>query len=66
MTALEGLHVTGEYRNRSMQHTCSRHAAWDPHRVCALTAVYPATGVSMPYNDTGSVPPPPHGDTGNV
>ena len=30
-TALEGLHVTGKYRDRSMQHTCSRHAAWDPH-----------------------------------
>ena len=25
-------HVTGKYRDRSMQHTCSRHAAWDPHR----------------------------------
>ena len=23
LTALEGLHVTGKYRNRSMQHTCS-------------------------------------------
>ena len=22
-----------KYRNRSMQHTCSRHAAWDPYRV---------------------------------
>ena len=31
VTALEGLHVTGKYRNRSMRHTCSRHAAWDPH-----------------------------------
>ena len=30
-TAPEGLHVTGEYMDRSMQHTCSRHAAWDPH-----------------------------------
>ena len=30
VTALEGLHVTGNYRYRSMQHTCSRHAAWDP------------------------------------
>ena len=27
VSALEGLHVTGKYRNRSMQHTCSRHAA---------------------------------------
>ena len=24
-------HVTEKYRDRSMQHTCSRHAAWDPH-----------------------------------
>ena len=31
VTALEGLHVTGKYRDGSMQHTCSRHAAWDPH-----------------------------------
>jgi len=31
VTALEGLHVTGKYRDRSMTHTCSRHAAWDPH-----------------------------------
>ena len=28
VTALVGLDVTGKYRNRSMQHTCSRHAAW--------------------------------------
>ena len=32
VAALEGLQVTGKYRDRSMQHTCSRHAAWDPHR----------------------------------
>ena len=24
VTALEGLHVIGKYRNRGMQHTCSR------------------------------------------
>ena len=24
--------MTGKYRDRSMQHTCSRHAAWEPHR----------------------------------
>ena len=35
MTALVGLHVTGEYKDKSMQHACSRHAAWDPHRSCA-------------------------------
>ena len=29
VTALEELHVTGRYRNISMQHTCSRHATWD-------------------------------------
>ena len=34
VTALEGLHVKGNYRNRSMQHTYSRHAAWDPHSGC--------------------------------
>ena len=33
VTALEGLHVTGKYRGIRMQHTCSRHAAWDPHRL---------------------------------
>ena len=29
VTALEGLHATGEYRDIRMQHTCSRHAAWN-------------------------------------
>ena len=29
VTALEGLHLTGKYRNRSMQHTCSRHAVYE-------------------------------------
>jgi len=24
---------TGKYRDSSMQHTCSRYAAWDPHKV---------------------------------
>ena len=33
VAALEGLHATGKYWNRSMLHTCSRHAAWDPHRL---------------------------------
>ena len=31
VTALQGLHVTGKYRDVIMQHTCSRHAAWDSH-----------------------------------
>ena len=31
VTALEGLRVTGKYWDRSMQHACWRHAAWDPH-----------------------------------
>ena len=31
VTALVGLHVTGKCRVKSMTHTCSRHAAWDPH-----------------------------------
>jgi len=30
--ALEGLHLTRKYRNKSMQHTRFRHAAWDPHK----------------------------------
>jgi hypothetical protein len=30
VTALEGLHVTANYRDINMQHTRSRHAAWDP------------------------------------
>ena len=32
--ALEGLHVTGKYRDRNMQHTCFRHVAWDPQATC--------------------------------
>ena len=32
VTVLEGLRVTGKYRDRSMQDTFSRHADWDPHR----------------------------------
>ena len=30
-TAPEGLHVTKKYRDKGMQHTCSKHAAWIPH-----------------------------------
>jgi hypothetical protein len=33
VTALQGLHVTGKRRDKGMTHTCSRHAAWDPHRL---------------------------------
>ena len=29
--ASEGLHAIEKYMHTSMQHTCSRHAAWDPH-----------------------------------
>ena len=29
VTTPEGSLVTGEYRDKSMTHTCSRHAAWD-------------------------------------
>ena len=32
VTALEGSHVTGKYRDESMMHACSRHAAWVPPR----------------------------------
>jgi len=48
VTALEGLHVTGKYRDKSMQHTCSRPAAWDPHAPlgCSLsTAVEPTCNI---------------------
>ena len=31
VAALDGLHVTGKYRDKSMAHTCSRYSAWDPH-----------------------------------
>ena len=31
VTGLERLHVPGKYMDTRMQHTCSRHAAWDPH-----------------------------------
>ena len=31
VAALEGLHVTGKFRDKNMTHTSSRHAAWDPH-----------------------------------
>ena len=33
VTALVGLHVTGKYKDKNMYHTCSRHAAWVPHRL---------------------------------
>ena len=38
VTALEVLHVTGKNWDRSMQHTCSKHAAWDPHIKSMLAA----------------------------
>ena len=31
VTALEGWHVTGKYKDTRMHHTCSRPSAWDPH-----------------------------------
>ena len=31
VTALGGLQGAGKYRHRSVQHTCSWHAAWNPH-----------------------------------
>ena len=31
VTTLEGFHATGKCRDISMQNTCYRHAAWDPH-----------------------------------
>jgi hypothetical protein len=34
VTTLEGFHMTGNYRDRSMLHTCSRNVAWDPHKTC--------------------------------
>ena len=45
VTALVGLHVTGKYRDKSMQHTCSRHTVWDPHKPSTLyQAVHPGYG----------------------
>jgi hypothetical protein len=35
-TVLEELHLTGKYRHKHAAHefqACSRHAAWDPHRL---------------------------------
>ena len=32
VTVLAGFHVTEKYRDISMQHTCSRQAAWDSQR----------------------------------
>ena len=45
VTALEGLHVRGKHRDRSMQHTCSRHAAGEdphawPHAWCMYAACF--------------------------
>ena len=40
VTTLGGLHVTGKYRDRRMQRTCFRHAAWDPHSWGLWTASY--------------------------
>ena len=35
--------ISGKYRNRSMQHTCSRHEAWDPHtQLCAESSLPPS------------------------
>ena len=31
VTAPQGAHVTGKYKNDSMMHTCDRHAAWVPN-----------------------------------
>jgi hypothetical protein len=38
VTVLEGLHVTGKYRDRGVRHICSRHAAWDPYARAPLQA----------------------------
>ena len=40
VTALVGLHVTGKYRDESMMHTCSRLAAWVPHK-CGIARPAP-------------------------
>ena len=58
VTALEGPHVTGEFRNDCMMHTCDRHEAWDPHtpvllpdyRVSSLKSKHPSPGGTIgPY-----------------
>ena len=38
VTALAGLHVTGKYRDRGMQHTCSRRASRT--RTCVWVSVF--------------------------
>ena len=43
VTALEGLHVTGKYRDRSKKHTCSRHSAWYPQRVAGGQVAWEST-----------------------
>ena len=42
VTALEGLHVTGKHRDRSMQHTRPRHAACDPDKLLMQAEKAPA------------------------
>ena len=53
VTALQGLHVTGKYRDRSMQRTHSRHAAWDPHT--ALSADRGGFCQSIPFQQSNSL-----------
>ena len=47
VTALEGLHVTGKDTDKSMLHTCSRHAAWDPHEKGSRTGKSRAVSVLL-------------------
>ena len=58
MTALKGLHVTGKCKDRSMQHTCSRHAAWDPHMLLNLQSL--SFGFRMAQPEPCKAPIPQH------
>ena len=46
-TTPEGLDVEWKYRDRSIQHTCPRHAAWDPQPPCPCN-LNPFTYESFP------------------
>jgi len=56
VTALEGLYVTGKYQDRSMHHTCSRHAAWDPHSPSSPSSVRVKVGRVIVKMDGQFVP----------
>ena len=56
VSALEGLHVTGKYRDKSMTHTCSRHAAWDPHSHTSSAVNTPSYNANRESNGSNVIP----------